>query len=711
MNDLGGKMPRLVHAVSFAVALCSPGVSAQSPSAPNTSVPIRLTECENNQCVAWTFYGSHGNVTWPDGTVSTLDVSWAGFPAITIRRQDISGHNHGLVATYSGMIRSNRIDGTIAFSWPIPKVVFIRPKPKPTTGTWYATILNPADLAPALGIVQTNCDTPTGQQPVTATQAMEIGRAAAHLHQNYNAVQCFYKAANQGNAAAQNALGFAYEKGIGTVQSFEKAALLYEQAAKEESPTGRENLINLYQAPAAGSGNKDTAIEDLKDKNRKQLDSLTQTCSAPTFLDAMNGIEAQAIEDPSVYAMRFIVLAIGVETSNPRPHARFSRALTARQPVGEFWLDITRENNDFVCVTTFKRADTEICPAPGAEASAEATALLMDKMMQANPYFREWFRISRLPNGGYKMTLVPNGLELSKPYIAYVAPGFALEPNPDRLISEEPEYTTLKDLCKASADTELKRVGPVVTNGPAAMFAPRPGPAPNPPPGSVDIRPSSPRSLSDPNAEITRQVLSHALSGDLQYLQNRFTAKANTSPVSTISARLSHLSHCTDHIEVHKVTWRGTPPGYVALGDCDEGRPRLWMILDDQGKISQVGSGSVVSGNTPEQIKHRARDLVGLLVHGKLADFSSNFGPQMQSQDDYQLLTQMDLVTRDLGDFKTILDAQLDLYSDVVIVRCSYQKGDISFEIAFDPALRVSAWYVRPVDKPRHIPQEFQDIR
>ena len=135
------------------------------------------------------------------------------------------------------------------------------------------------------------------------------------------------------------------------------------------------------------------------------------------------------------------------------------------------------------------------------------------------------------------------------------------------------------------------------------------------------------------------------------------------------------------------------------------------MILNDQGKISQIGSGAIISGSPADRIQQRARDLVELLAHGKFAEFRNNFAPQVQVPDEKQLRSYLNQVTQQAGDFERIEDSELDLYSDVVIVTCAYQKGHVSFEFALGPALRVRNWYVQTAGNPRHIPQEFQEIQ
>ena len=209
--------------------------------------------------------------------------------------------------------------------------------------------------------------------------------------------------------------------------------------------------------------------------------------------------------------------------------------------------------------------------------------------------------------------------------------------------------------------------------------------------------------------EVAVQILAHLLHGDMQYLMQRLAPNANAQPIANL-ARFARFQHCSDQIEVHKVSWRGTPPGYVALSSCDEGRPRLWMILDNDGRVSRIGNGGIISNSPNEQIKQRGQEMVGLIARGDYTKFRSNYAPALQSQDDSALRAGLSQISRELGDFQSILDTQLDLYSDVVTMTCQYEKGNVSFEVAFGPALRIINWYVQPAGSARHIPQEFQNL-
>ena len=53
------------------------------------------------------------------------------------------------------------------------------------------------------------------------------------------AVEWFRKAAKQGNAVAQSALGAAYDQGQGVPQDYAQAAVWYRKAAKQGTPSRR----------------------------------------------------------------------------------------------------------------------------------------------------------------------------------------------------------------------------------------------------------------------------------------------------------------------------------------------------------------------------------------------------------------------------------------------------------------------------------------
>jgi TPR repeat protein len=64
-------------------------------------------------------------------------------------------------------------------------------------------------------------------------------------------IEAIRKAAEQGNAVAQNNLGWAYERGKGVPRDLNEAVRLYRLAAKQGNANGQNNLGRAY---AAGKG-------------------------------------------------------------------------------------------------------------------------------------------------------------------------------------------------------------------------------------------------------------------------------------------------------------------------------------------------------------------------------------------------------------------------------------------------------------------------
>ena len=69
-------------------------------------------------------------------------------------------------------------------------------------------------------------------------QGVPVDFIAAAVH--------FHKAAEQGNAAAQNALGLLYGAGLGVVQDYARAADLYRRAAEQGAPEHQFDLAVMY---------------------------------------------------------------------------------------------------------------------------------------------------------------------------------------------------------------------------------------------------------------------------------------------------------------------------------------------------------------------------------------------------------------------------------------------------------------------------------
>ena len=80
------------------------------------------------------------------------------------------------------------------------------------------------------------------------------------VEQNYEqAVYWFTKAAEQGNAEAQFALGFCYANGEGIEQNYEQAVYWYAKAAEQDNMDALYNLGKCYERGEGAEQNYDKA--------------------------------------------------------------------------------------------------------------------------------------------------------------------------------------------------------------------------------------------------------------------------------------------------------------------------------------------------------------------------------------------------------------------------------------------------------------------
>ena len=101
-----------------------------SSTTPNAAlavqIPLSLTECEGNQCVAgreggctWVFHGSEGEGRCRSGASEKLTLQQSDAENIVIRRTDLPNSNsYGLTGVYVGTLHGDRITGYATWSWP-----------------------------------------------------------------------------------------------------------------------------------------------------------------------------------------------------------------------------------------------------------------------------------------------------------------------------------------------------------------------------------------------------------------------------------------------------------------------------------------------------------------------------------------------------------------------------------------------------------------
>lgn len=105
-------------------------------------------------------------------------------------------------------------------------------------------------IGPTDRVSQTSHPTPAGtlgDQPVSATEALSGGEAASAKKNYGEALQWYRKAADLGNADAQDRIGYLYEHGLGVSQDFTEAMTWYRKAAEQGQATAQNNIGTLYE--------------------------------------------------------------------------------------------------------------------------------------------------------------------------------------------------------------------------------------------------------------------------------------------------------------------------------------------------------------------------------------------------------------------------------------------------------------------------------
>jgi TPR repeat protein len=75
---------------------------------------------------------------------------------------------------------------------------------------------------------------------------LEDGQAAVRNGDYATAMQYFRVLADQGNAVAQNNLGFMYDQGLGVPQNYAQAVVWYRKAADQGDAAAQNNLGRMY---------------------------------------------------------------------------------------------------------------------------------------------------------------------------------------------------------------------------------------------------------------------------------------------------------------------------------------------------------------------------------------------------------------------------------------------------------------------------------
>src|SRR5271157_5317780 len=113
--QLSNQLTRLPILIAALAALSVSSLAQASPAPMH--LPAKMSECEAGQCGIWEFSGKTGTARWPSGAYATLTLERLDSSGVTIRRVDQGGSTPGFVAVYRGVIKGDRIDGDVTWSW------------------------------------------------------------------------------------------------------------------------------------------------------------------------------------------------------------------------------------------------------------------------------------------------------------------------------------------------------------------------------------------------------------------------------------------------------------------------------------------------------------------------------------------------------------------------------------------------------------------
>src|SRR4029079_1964148 len=130
------------------------------------------------------------------------------------------------------------------------------------------SIVNPALAIPA-------CDSAIQMHPTSPRLNFQLGRAYFAAKNFHESLPFFVRAAEQGYAAAETALGDAFQSGTGVSQSYIDAIYWYSKAAKQGFAIAQNSLGVMYEQ-GLGSAREIIVALDWYRKAAKQGDSAAQ---------------------------------------------------------------------------------------------------------------------------------------------------------------------------------------------------------------------------------------------------------------------------------------------------------------------------------------------------------------------------------------------------------------------------------------------------
>ena len=141
----------------------------------------------------------------------------------------------------------------------------------------------------------------------------------------------------QGNASAQNDVGYAYEKGIGTSVDLGTALVWYQAAADRDNSFGQWNVGRLR-----GAAGDTSQAAQWTGRSAQLRASRSNVCRARSIRTAMMAAERRAIQDANGAALQMMACAI----MGACPHMGDfelldAKAMDDRQNRGRFQVDLT----------------------------------------------------------------------------------------------------------------------------------------------------------------------------------------------------------------------------------------------------------------------------------------------------------------------------------------------------------------------------------
>jgi len=130
------------------------------------------------------------------------------------------------------------------------------------------SVVNPALAIPA-------CDSAIQMYPTSPRLNFQLGRAYCAAKNFHESLPFFVRAAEQGYAAAETALGDAFQSGTGVSQSYTDAIYWYSKAAKQGFAIAQNSLGVMYEQ-GLGSAREIIVALDWYRKAAKQGDSAAQ---------------------------------------------------------------------------------------------------------------------------------------------------------------------------------------------------------------------------------------------------------------------------------------------------------------------------------------------------------------------------------------------------------------------------------------------------